>query len=203
MEAVGKTESCRRLISLAGRQIHDGVAENAVQRCGDAVEPAIENVAKLSELRILASGEDGDARQQRCERHSGRPNHPVIRTATAVMSSFGGVSPRHSATAAKIASTTFAGGRSLTALHDLEEACRRELLAEGVHRLEDAVRAEHEQVARRPAGTSARRRWIPGRSRAERRAARSACSVSPEQRIGYGSPEFASVIVRRFKSNTA
>ena len=33
----------------------------------------------------------------------------VMRTATAVMSSFGGVSPRHSCTAAKIASTTSRG----------------------------------------------------------------------------------------------
>ena len=53
---------------------------------------------------------------------------------------------------------------------------------------------------RRAARTTPRRRSSPGTSRAARPAARSGAQPSAEQRIGYGRPELASVMVRRFRS---
>ena len=63
-------------------------------------------------------------------------------------------------------------------------------------------RAEHEQIA----GVQREGHLVVRRSleRSERHAGSSICAQpSAEQRIGYGSPELASVTFRRFKSKTA
>ena len=85
--------------------------------------------------------------QHPCTQHPARstqhPFHVVILSATAVMSSLGGVSPRKSCTAPKMASTTSRGVLWRSARMHLQQAIGAELAADRVVGFEDTVRAEH------------------------------------------------------------
>ena len=98
----------------------------------------------------------------------------------------------------------FAGGQVARALDDLDSRGWSELLALLVHRFGHAVRTEDEDVAAAGAETTPRRTSTP----------KNDPSGTPGSSIGgrgrrrwresgYGTPELASVTVRRFRSKTA
>ena len=81
--------------ALSGRQIDDGVAEDAVERRGNGVEATFEDVAELDQLRVLACRRGDGACHDRDECQDGQARHRcnpelrggrvVIHAATALM----------------------------------------------------------------------------------------------------------------------
>src|SRR5262249_4955450 len=97
------------------RQIDDLVADHAIDAAGDLRQPFFELRTQLTgrlrteHRRTRRLGAEGRRTEHDDTEHDDTEQpgaHVVILIATAVMSSFGGVSPRNDHTAEKIASTT-------------------------------------------------------------------------------------------------
>ena len=107
------------------------------------------------------------------------PNYPMILTATAVMSSFGGKPSRNGLDGVEDRVDDRARRELARSLDDLDQPRRAELLAVHVHRLRTRRRCRTRTGRRCAARRSARRRSIPGTIRAARPAARSATRLPP------------------------
>src|SRR5262245_6204984 len=197
---------------IARRKVDDRVGHDAVEACRDLLGAAFEFLSQFDNgRRRLWCREYRRARghHERACRRRAPPAHPafpahhvVIFSATAVMSSLGGVSPRKACTAAKTASTTSRGvlwrsARTTSSRRSAPNSRPIASLASNTPSVQNTnrspavrsnVSSSYVDPAKEPSGT-------PGRAICP--------TASPLQRIGYGRPELAIVRFRRLKSKSA